>query len=174
MAARHPPIDRSGRPLPRLWLMTDERLGERLVATVKRLPRGAGIVFRHHATEPVARAMLFARLGGIARSRGLVLLNDDDPRIARVHDGREARRARHGRAALAFVSPVFATRTHPGAKPLGPVRAALLLRASRLPGIALGGMDARRFGLLRRAGFEGWAAIDSLGRGRQKRKAVPI
>ena len=32
--------------LPRLWLMTDERVGDALIPAVERLPRGAGTVFR--------------------------------------------------------------------------------------------------------------------------------
>src|SRR5439155_26981070 len=41
MHARH--------PLPRLWLMTDERQGDGLWAALERMPRGAGVVFRHYS-----------------------------------------------------------------------------------------------------------------------------
>ena len=69
MPGRHPAIQ-----IPRLWLMTDERLGESLWQAIDNLPRGAGIVFRHYATERKARRALFRRVAKIARQRGLVLL----------------------------------------------------------------------------------------------------
>jgi thiamine-phosphate pyrophosphorylase len=72
-----------------------------------------------------------------------------------------------------FVSPVFATASHPGAPTLGPMRFGLLAKRLPLPVIALGGMDARRFRRLKPLGAHGWAAIDALSPQRQKRKAVP-
>ena len=58
-----------------------------------------------------------------------------------------------------FVSPIFATRSHPGGKVLGPARAQRIARKLRVPAIALGGMDAERFRGL--DWFYGWAAIDA-------------
>jgi thiamine-phosphate pyrophosphorylase len=63
-----------------------------------------------------------------------------------------------------MLSPLFATRSHPGARALGLLRFAALSRATRLPVIALGGVDARRFERLRRIGTYGWAAIDAWSR----------
>lgn len=174
MAARHPIIWRPIRPLPRIWLMTDERLGDALWAAAAALPPGAGIVFRHHATDAAARAVVFAGLAAIARRRRLLLLDDGDARVGRIHSLREVRRIRSSRAQIVFVSPIFATRTHPHARALGPIRAGALLRASGLPGIALGGMTGHRFKRLRHFGFHGWAAIDAFAGARQKRNAVPI
>ena len=38
---------------PREWLMTDERMGDRLWTAIDRLPiKHSGIVFRHYATPP--------------------------------------------------------------------------------------------------------------------------
>jgi thiamine-phosphate pyrophosphorylase len=62
-------------------------------------------------------------------------------------------------ADAALLSPVFATRSHPGGATLGPVRFRLLARQAALPVIALGGMDARRARALR---WRRWAAIDGL------------
>jgi thiamine-phosphate pyrophosphorylase len=165
-------------PVPTLWLMTDERLGDGLWDAVAHLPRGAGIVFRHYATPLAERRALFARLARIARRRGLMLLRAGDVRLARhesgVHNGRARRfstRSAHDRrdavaagragAMAIFISPVFATRSHPGAPSLGPLRAAVMGRGLGVPVIALGGMDARRFKRLRALGFHGWAAIDA-------------
>ncbi|MDF0488069.1 thiamine phosphate synthase [Sphingomonas sp. H39-1-10] len=170
MRARH--------PVPTLWLMTDERLGDGMWDAVGRLPRGAGIVFRHYATPLPERRALFSSLSRIARRRGLVLLRAGDERLAGhergVHNGRaanlstrsahtrrEALAACHMGAAAIFVSPVFATRSHPGAPALGPLRAAAIGRGLGVPVIALGGMNARRFARLRALGFHGWAAIDA-------------
>ncbi|MGI4731922.1 MAG: thiamine phosphate synthase [Janthinobacterium lividum] len=166
--------------IPRLWLMTDERLGDDwpgggLWTALARLPRGAGVVFRHHATPPAERRRLLAKVARLCRARRLVLVTAG----ARRHDGRVGTHGRPGavtwpahdrREAIAglragarvlFVSPVFATRSHPGAPALGPVRAALIVRGLPAVTIALGGMDARRFRRLRPLGFDGWAAIDA-------------
>ncbi|WBH18114.1 thiamine phosphate synthase [Sphingomonas radiodurans] len=155
--------------------MTDERVGDALWRAVRRLPRGAGIVFRHHATPAVERRRLFARLLAIARRRGLVLVRAGAVPMRGemgthgvrgrglvtwpVHDAREARAARRAGADAAFVSPVFATRTHPGGAVLGVRGVAVLARGLPMVRIALGGMDARRFARL--PGFDGWAAIDA-------------
>jgi thiamine-phosphate pyrophosphorylase len=74
-----------------------------------------------------------------------------------------------GGADLVFVSPVFATRSHPGARALGRTRFRSLVRDCPVPLIALGGMDARN---ARSLGTYGWAGIDAW-TGDQKRKVVP-
>ncbi len=166
MAVRHP-SRALRRALPALWLMTDERIGPQLWRALDRLPRGSGVVLRHHATPATARAALKRRIARIAKRRGLVLVDDalshgQPVRIGRAHSAREGLAARRAGAELVFVSPVYPTRTHPGAPTLGPVRAARIARAIGLPAIALGGMTARRFRRLRALGFAGWAAIDAL------------
>ena len=77
-----------------------------------------------------------------------------------VHDAREAAAARRRGADLAFVSPVFATRTHPGAPTLGRAGYARLAARLPMPVIAMGGMDAARAARLRPRPH-GWAAIDA-------------
>lgn len=163
-------------PLPRLWLMTDERQGEAFWAALERLPRGAGVVFRHYSLGPEARRALFGRVREAARRRGLVLLAAGRPlpgadgthnrkngrgiRSFSVHGPAELRAALRSGADLVFVSPVFPTRSHPGAPALGLARFASLARRSPVPVIALGGMDAARAKRLR--GAYGWAGIDAL------------
>jgi thiamine-phosphate pyrophosphorylase len=71
-----------------------------------------------------------------------------------------------------FLSPVFPTRSHPGARALGRVRFGLIAQQARIPVIALGGMDARKGRSLRALGAYGWAGIDAWSED-QKRKAVP-
>jgi thiamine-phosphate pyrophosphorylase len=155
--------------------MTDERMGDAIWPALARLPRGSGVVFRHYATPPAERRALFRRVARIARARGLVLVaarpdwrwpHRHGMRATGLvtmpaHDRREAVAAIRAGADLLFVSPVFATRSHPGAPHLGRVRFGLMARDLPVPVIALGGMDAQRFAGLRALGAHGWAAIDA-------------
>jgi thiamine-phosphate pyrophosphorylase len=161
--------------------MTDERMGEGLWDALARLPRGSGVIFRHYATAD--RRSLFERLRAITRRRGLILLLAGSPReaaawradgvhgcsphlwtprpllrTAAAHDARELGKAR---AHAVLLSPVFATRSHPGVRTLGPIRFAILARMSEAPVIALGGIDARRFRRMVSLGAYGWAGIDA-------------
>ena len=175
-------------PLPRLWLMTDERQGERLWDALELLPRGAGIVFRHYGLPATERRRLFARVRAIARKKRLVLLAAGAalPGADGVHGGRGSglrsapahnlaalKAAERAGAHLVFLSPVFPTRSHPGARVLGRVRFGLIARHARIPVIALGGVDARNGRSLAALGAYGWAGIDAWTVD-QKRKAVPI
>jgi thiamine-phosphate pyrophosphorylase len=140
-------------PLPRLILMTDERMGDRLWAALARLPRGAGVIFRHYRTPPIERRVLYERVRRVARARGLWLILAGSPaqaigwradgahgtslhrraarpllRSAPVHDAIERVAARRQGAQLVLISPVFPTRSHEGARGLGVVRFGLLAR----------------------------------------------
>ena len=168
-------------PLPRLWLMTDARMGEAMLPAIAALPKGAGLVFRHYELGAKARRALLAQVQRIARARRLVLLvagkggahgRHRGAITAPVHSVRERIAAERAGAKLVFVSPVFATSSHPGAKPLGLVRFGLLIRGSKCPVVALGGMNARRARGLAAFKIHGWAGIDAFTT-RQKRKAVP-
>ena len=169
---------RARQPLPRLWLMTDERQGERLLGAVARLPEGAGIVFRHYSLPEVARRDLFDRIR--AAAPGPVLLagpaeqalawgadgsHGSGPgrglRSAPVHDQAQIRAAERNGADLLFLSPAFATSSHPGARTLGLARFAWLARRTVLPVIALGGMTPARGRRLASFGAYGWAGIDA-------------
>jgi thiamine-phosphate pyrophosphorylase len=170
MHARH--------PVPRLWLMTDERMGDALWFALKRLPRGSGVVFRHYGLNRAARQRLFLQVAAIARKRRLILVRAGRDRLGRedgVHGTHFSRGLRtwpaHSRTEVIaglragtdalFVSPVFATRSHPGAASLGAVRLGLMIRGLRTPVIALGGMNARQFRRLNGLKLHGWAAIDA-------------
>jgi thiamine-phosphate pyrophosphorylase len=173
MRNRHPPI-------PRLWLMTDPRLGDGLWDALERLPRGSGVIFRHYQLPLAERRALFGRVAKVARRRGLVLLRagadamrgemGTHGRRGRglttwpVHSRREAIAAIRAGADALLVSPVFPTRSHPGAPVLGPIRFGLMVRGLKLPILALGGMDARKAKRLRPLGIHGWAAIDAWNR----------
>lgn len=170
---------RHRQPLPQLWMMTDERQGDGLWAALDRLPRGAGIVFRHYNMGKNGRQALFERVKEIVRRRDHLLMlagtseqalawgadgshgrgPGDGLRSAPVHNWSEIRDAERDGAAFLFLSPVFATRSHPDARPLGPAEFNRLARRTDLPVIALGGMNRIRVRRLREA--YGWAGIDA-------------
>jgi len=89
-------------------------------------------------------------------------------RLATAHCLRELGLAARRRADAVLFSPVFPTRSHPGARGLGAVRFLHLARQSRLRVLALGGMNARS---ARRLPGLGWAAIDGLS---QKTRGIPV
>lgn len=158
-------------PVPTRWLFVDDRLGDELWRALRRLPPGSGVVFRARDAAGEAR---YARVRRIARARRLVLLSagKQRPGAAGVHNGKgqgwqsrsvhnahQLAAARKNKADIIFVSPVFATRSHPGTAVLGPRGFARLARGATVPVIALGGMSERRWRRLPLA--HGWAGIDA-------------
>lgn len=183
-------MPRATRPVvwPRQWLFTDERLGtgapgDRLWAAIRRLPRGAGIVFRHYSLAPAPRRALAHRIRAVARARGLMLMLANPPPglradgihrpagtrapargqpvTAAAHNRRELARAFSDGAGLVFLSPIFSTASHPGAPTHGPVRFGLMARGSNGPVVALGGMSSAHASRLKPLGAYGYAAIDA-------------
>lgn len=171
-------------PVPRILLLSDARNDATLERALGRLPRGSGLVFRHYHLAPAARRARFGALRRLCRRHGHSILlsgaavearawgadgayaaparlgrRTSGLRLATAHDLAELRDAARAGADAVLLSPVFATRSHPGARALGPVRFHLLAALSRVPVIALGGMNRRRAGRLR---SHGWAAIDGL------------
>jgi thiamine-phosphate pyrophosphorylase len=144
--------------LPPLWLFTDAvRLPDPLAA-IARLPKGlCGVVFRQDGEAELAQAVR-----RLCRARGIAMTVAGDWRLAAslgvgvhlrggrgrslpgrlntasAHGVAELRRARLA-GALAFLSPVFPTLSHPGAAVLGPWRWGVL--SGGRPAGALGGID---------------------------------
>ncbi|MFM2300370.1 MAG: hypothetical protein RLZZ84_106 [Pseudomonadota bacterium] len=168
-------------PLPRIWLLSDARNDAALERALQRLPRGSGLVLRHYHLPPATRAARLASLIRSARARGHVVVlsgtiaqarrigadgaygsaaklarGGPGLRLVTAHSLREIARARRADAVL--LSPVFATRSHPGGKVLGPLRFRLLAAHAGVPVIALGGMDRHRAA---RFGMDRWAGIDA-------------
>ncbi|MEO6041726.1 MAG: thiamine phosphate synthase [Croceibacterium sp.] len=175
---------RARQTLPRLWLLSDARNDAALERALRRLPRGSGLVFRHYHLPPGERRARFAVLARLARARGhwvILAASAADAarwgadgaygapaelgresarlRIATAHSLGELAIARRAGADAVFLSPVFATRSHPGAARLGPVRFRLLAARVTVPVIALGGMTARS---AKRLAWHRWGAIDGL------------
>ena len=154
--------------MPVLWLFTDARRLPDPRAAVARLPAGlCGVVFRHDGDS--RRAELGQALAKLCRRRRLPLVVAGDWRLAaalraglHLRGGRRAshaprwcravtssahglpelRRARRAGALVAFLSPAFATASHPDAPPLGPARWGRMARGARgIAVAALGGVD---------------------------------
>jgi thiamine-phosphate pyrophosphorylase len=160
--------------------MTDERLGDSLLPSIAALPWGSGIVFRHYSLEKKVRRSLFDAISRVARRRQHLLVIGGTAMTvpvwlsagrhgraggalsAPVHSRREAIAAQRTGAALLFISPVFETRSHPGAAVLGRVKFGLITRNLNTPVIALGGMTKARARSLKVMKIYGWAAISAL------------
>jgi thiamine-phosphate pyrophosphorylase len=155
-----------GNRIPPLWLFTDSKRLPDPRASVARLPRGlAGVVFRHD--DHPDRATLGRDLARICRARRLTLVVAGDVRLAAAlkagvhlrggrwpgpvrakgfvtssaHNFADLRRAARTGAALAFLSPVFPTASHPGAPSLGAARWSGLAFRGPVPVAGLGGID---------------------------------
>jgi thiamine-phosphate pyrophosphorylase len=167
-------------PVPRVVLLSDARNDHRLESAISRLSPGSALVFRHYHLLPPARRARFEALRRLCVRRGVLMLTAGAARgwradgrygaprdlarasglrLATAHSLAEIGSAVRARASAILLSPVFPTRSHPGAPVLGPVRFMALARRSPLPVIALGGMTKRRAA---RLPVWGWAAIDGL------------
>lgn len=178
-----------------LWLFTDPARGKNPVAAAARLPKGiSGVVFRHDRVP--GRAALGRALALLCRARRLALVVAGDTRLAvslgagihlrggrwpdavrvasrlvtsSAHGVAEIRRARAAGAKIVFLSPAFATASHPGAAWLGPARWSALSRHGQgMHVVALGGItgaSARRLKVASRLGrfCAGAGAIGALG-----------
>jgi thiamine-phosphate pyrophosphorylase len=169
-------------PLPKIWMMTDSRIGD-LVASIGRLPKRSGIIFRHYELPRRERRAMFEIIRKLARRQQHTLILGDHPRTARtwgadgahsrslykshglrtvaVHNAREVTMAKRVKADLIFVSPVFATRSHVGARTIGRVGLGQIAGSQRRQAVALGGMNAMRAKSLSALKLHGWAAIDA-------------
>ena len=152
--------------LPTLWLFTDQARLPDPLAAARRLPPGIGGVVLRDDSLPERRALGLA-LKRLCRARRLTLAVAGDWRLAAAlgagahlragrrpagmprwlpvltssaHGAADLWRARCAGARLAFLSPVFATQSHPGADALGPLRWGLAARRAG-GAAALGGLD---------------------------------
>lgn len=119
-----------------------------------------------HVPQWASSPLLADQLRYARHARGAVI-------SASAHNLGEIRRAAQLGADLVLISPVFATASHPGARPLGLTRFAQLARAARQLGlrpVALGGIHVGNYRQLRAAlgpypdlaGIDGIGAIPSL------------
>jgi thiamine-phosphate pyrophosphorylase len=181
-----------GCALPPLVLMTDdERLLDPLGAA-RALPHGSMVIVRARQATHRAKLAMALRPIARARRLSLLIANDAkladrigaagvhfaegaarkalDWRIRRpnwlitasAHSLRACGNAARAGADAVFLSPVFATSSHPGRVALGVSRARNIARKAPLPVYALGGMDWRLAARLTGSHFAGVAAIGAL------------
>jgi thiamine-phosphate pyrophosphorylase len=164
-----PARDRRGRALPTLWLFTDDARTPDPAAVLAGLPRTVGVVLRGLARGVAVRGRVVAVAGRLRARCGLHLPSAQLSRppfgwrrapfvTAAVHDVPQAVRARRLGVAIGFVSPAFATASHPGAPALGRRRALRLARLLPAAGL-LGGISESRVRGLSPAAF---GAIEAL------------
>ena len=79
-----------------------------------------------------------------------------------VHSHQALERAAASGVNAALLSPVFATKSHPGSEPLGATKANIWGAQSALPVYALGGISPSNALALKEGAFAGLAAIDAL------------
>ena len=177
--------------LPNLLFFTDPVRTPDPEAIARRLPRGAGVVFRAFgAADADAQG---ASLKAIARQRGLILLIGADAGLAArlaadgvhlperlahqarrlkaahpgwmvtaaAHSAAAARRALAQGADAVVVSTVFASASASAGRPMGPIRLSILVRRMSGPVYALGGVDSKKARLLKDTGLVGLAAVDA-------------
>jgi thiamine-phosphate pyrophosphorylase len=108
-----------------------------------------------HLPESMARHGVLAPALGWLRRRGTWL-------SVACHARPALGRAKALGAACALVSPVFSTRSHPGARGLGALRLAALSRQGRMPVLALGGIGRQSARRIIPGSAAGLAAIGGL------------
>lgn len=171
-------------PLPPLFLVTDPKRTPHPVRLARRLPRGAGVIYRGFGVAKAARTAAKLRL--VCARRGLLLLTGSgDPRLrgvgahlperlaararrfrrggvlvtAAAHGEAAIRRARMAGCGAVIVSTVFASNSASAGRPMGPIRFAALVRRAGLPVYALGGVNAKTVRRLLGSGAAGVAAV---------------
>lgn len=173
-----------------LVFVTDPERTPDPLADAARLPRGAAIVYRHFGAPDAletasalaelarARRLLLLigadeRLAAAVRADGLHLPERMIGRLLRVrarrpswvltaavHSAAALRRAEAAGADAVLVSPVFPSRSASAGEPLGLTALKQLVAGSRLPVIALGGVNARTAPRLIGSGAAGLAAVE--------------
>ncbi|MEZ5893543.1 MAG: thiamine phosphate synthase [Parvularculaceae bacterium] len=177
---------RSGAIAPfSLAFMTDAARAPDPLLIARVMHAGGAIVLRDYRHPK--RAALAAQLQSICARRGLKLIVGADIALAQTlgaagvhlprwfspttpipkgmivtascHDAAELDEAKEKGAQAAFLSPAFATQSHPDARALGAARFKQLAAASPLPVIALGGADEANAPQLCGPNVAGLAAI---------------
>jgi thiamine-phosphate pyrophosphorylase len=178
-----------GKPgLPPLLLLTDPKRTPDPLAAAARLPRGAGVIYRHFGAPD--RAVIARRLALLCRRRGMKLLIGADAtlagrvgasgvhlpeRLARLAPSLRRRRPdwlialaahRPGRVPpdvdALILAPLLPSASPSAARPLGARRGGAIAARAQAPVYALGGISARSIARTRLGAFAGIAAIEGL------------
>ena len=179
----------NGGPLPSLILVTDTLRHPDPLRAMRCLPRGSAVLLRDY--EHAQRASLAAALARECSALGIALWVGADLALARsvaadglhlrerdvgllsreqwhgvlttsVHSLGALERASRLAPDAALIAPVFATRTHPDARPIGVKRLREMVREAEMPVYALGGINLSNASRLLDTGVAGVAAVDAL------------
>jgi len=168
-----------------LAFLTDRRRIADPEPILRALPAGTAVIYRDY--DDPRRAAIAARYRSICRRRGISFIIGEDAALAKAvsadglhlparrlarppcgwsglvavacHDARELQLAASIGADVAFLSPVFATASHPDTEHIGPDKFRALASDASLPVIALGGVNERNARLLAGKNVAGLAAI---------------
>jgi thiamine-phosphate pyrophosphorylase len=150
-----------------LAFLTDRRRLPEPEQVIEALPSGTAVIYRDY--DDPRRSGVAKVLADLCRRRDLIFFVGGDAKLAAdsgaaglhlpgrmlgeevegggllltaaCHSARDLDRARTIGASAAFLSPAFATASHPGAPPLGVDRFKRLAAASPIAVLALGGVD---------------------------------
>ncbi len=156
---------------------------------IKNLPRGGILIFRHYShpyrTQLAAKTVLRCHRKSIrcliagdiqlaknSKADGVHFPEHQLTKMchqhqrpkrwittASAHNLKALHKAKNFGLDAILVSPVFATNSHMGAKPLGIFKFATICRQAPVPIIALGGITSSRINRVRRAGAIGIAGV---------------
>lgn len=121
---------------------------ERLGGDLRRATRSRGLLLLVSGDPELVAALgadglhVPERMLGAEPTRSWRRANPWKLMTAACHSLRALRQAERAGADLALLSPVFPTASHPGGHVLGPFRASAIARASGMPVLAMGGIDA--------------------------------
>ena len=173
-----------------LVFMTDQKRIARPDAVIQAMPAGSCVIFRDY--EHPKRAAEARRLCRVASRRGLIfLVANDAPLAAEIgahgthlpafslkqtssrptgllsascHNAEEIKWADEMGVDVILLSPLFKTKSHPGASAMARNVARRLVASTHRPVLALGGVSVVNAKSLGACGFAGIAAIDAFAR----------
>ena len=178
--------------VPAIFLFTDDNRTPDLLSTIVHLPRGTGVVFRHYENADRSQLALSVsalcrklgipifiagdwRLATRCRAFGVHLpqymisraieIRNRNPRLkisCACHDEKSLLLAERASVDIAFLSPLFPTKSHVAASGINPVRAARLSKITEKPVYGLGGINVVTARRLRGTGIMGIGAIEGL------------
>jgi thiamine-phosphate pyrophosphorylase len=178
--------------LPPLFFVTDPARTPDPVAIAAHLPKGSGVIYRTFGAADALSVGRALRRIADTRGLTLLIGADEDLAAAigadgvhlpqrqvcqglclrarrpgwlltgAAHDARALKSAELAGLDAALTSPVFASRSPSAHGELGPIRFSSLVRGSRLPVYALGGVNRHTAPRLLSTGAAGLAAVEGL------------
>jgi len=175
---------------PSFFYFTDDKRGKNPVQMALALPKDTGLVFRHYdhpersslarqiadITRKRGLTLFVAKSAKLAAQVGaygchlpthmmgrLPLLKYKYPTLhfsVACHSVWDLCQTQNLGADMAYLSPLYPSRSHPTARALSPLAVASQVRSLYLPVYGLGGINWNRWAQLQDLGFAGFGAID--------------